>query len=378
MNRRERRAAAKKPRTAPNGDGSPSLLCEAGLRHLRAGEYLDAQICCQQALAADSDHAGTLHLMGLLSLHAAQYDLAMEWFARAIRQDPQPQFLQSLGTALQGQGRLEEALKVFDKAVQLKPDAAELWKCLGNVLADLNHQDQAILSFQHALKLDPQDRDAAYNGGTLLLRAGRLDEALSCLDLCERLQPDHWPTLQRRALALHGLGRFEEGLADIRRAHGLDPAQADVCNNAGVFLQRLGRYDEGVSWFDRALERRPDYAVAFANKASSLTSLHRFTEALAVSDDLKVLRPDYVEAEWGRSLLHLLIGDFEAGWAGREVRYRHPDLPIAKFSFSQPIWLGKELIDGKTILIHVDEGFGDTIQFARYVPMVAARGARGV
>ena len=79
---------------------------------------------------------------------------------------------------------------------------------------------------------------------------------------------------------------------------------------------------------------------------------------------------------WARSLLHLLMGNFEAGWAGREVRHKHPE--IVKFAFDQPIWLGKEQIDGKTILIHTDEGMGDTIQFARYVPMVAARGARVV
>ena len=134
MNRRERRtAAARGPQTKPPSPGpnTPAACYEAGLRHMRAGQYLDAQICCQQALAIDPGHAETLHLMGLLSLQSEQYDHAVEWISRALRQDPKAEYLYSLGTALRQQGRLEDALKAFDKAVQLKPDKAELWIGLG-------------------------------------------------------------------------------------------------------------------------------------------------------------------------------------------------------------------------------------------------------
>src|SRR5271170_8071160 len=128
MNRSERRAAAKKSQAAANRPASAAALCEAGMRHLRTERYLDAQRHCQQGLAADSDHADALHLMGLLSLHAEQLDLAVEWMSRAIRRDPKPQYLLSLGAILRNQGRLEEALLVFDKTLQLKPDAVELLK----------------------------------------------------------------------------------------------------------------------------------------------------------------------------------------------------------------------------------------------------------
>ena len=138
---------------------------------MRAGRNLDAQICCQQSLEIQSSHADTLHLMGLVCLDAKQYDHAVEWIARAIRQDPKPEYLTSLGTALQQQGRLEEALKAFDKAVQLKPDVAELWKNLGNVLLDLKRPADALLSFQHALKLTPRHWHAAHQSAVLLYNA---------------------------------------------------------------------------------------------------------------------------------------------------------------------------------------------------------------
>jgi tetratricopeptide (TPR) repeat protein len=314
--------------------------------------------------------------MGLLSFHFNQDDHAAEWISRAIQQDPKPQYLFTLGVTRQRQRRFEEALQAFDRATRIKPDAVELWRHRGNVLVDLNRWDQALLSFQEVLKHNPYDRDAAYNSGSMLLQLKRLEEALSSLNLSDQLQPNHAPTLQKRALALHELGRSEEALVDIKRAHALDPSQADICNNAGVFLQRLGRDDEALPWIDRALKLRPDYPDAIINKAFSLAHLRRFAEAFALYDFMQVLHPGHAEAEWRRSHLDLLLGNFEAGWVGREARVRLPELPIARFDYPQPRWLGKEPVDGKTILVQMDEGSGDTIQFVRYVPMLAARGAR--
>jgi tetratricopeptide (TPR) repeat protein len=380
MNRRERRAAAKTStktsKQASGAAGGAATPYQAGMGHLQAGRYLDAQLCCEQALAADPDHADTLHLMGLLSLHAEQYDLALDWIARAIRRDPQPRYLMSLGIVRQRQGRLDEAIKAFDRVLQLKPDATEAWRHLGHLLVDLTRRHEALLIFQHVLKLDPRDWETADTCASLLVQAGRLDEAVTYFDLCCRIQPDRAATLKMRAHALSGLQRFEEGLADARRAHLLDPGDADTCTQIGVLLRRLGREEEALPWFDRALERQPDLQVAFTNKAFALAYLHRFTEAFAVYDALNVVDPGNAEAELGKSLLHLLTGNFEAGWAGREARLRIPGLPITHSNYLQPRWLGKVSIAGKTILIQVDEGLGDAIQFARYAPMLAALGAR--
>lgn len=122
MNRRERRAAAQKSQLASSA-GSLAALCEAGLDHLRAERFPDAQLCCRQALTIDPSHADALHLMGLVSLQAGRPDHAMEWFVSAISQAPKAEYLSSLGMALERLGRLEEALMAFDRAVQLKPDA---------------------------------------------------------------------------------------------------------------------------------------------------------------------------------------------------------------------------------------------------------------
>src|SRR5580698_9416786 len=172
-------------------------------RDRQAGRTLDAQMCGQQALAIDPDHADTLHLMGLLALDAKHYDHALEWITRAVGRKPKPEYLSSLGITLQQQGRHEEALNAFDRAVQFAPDDAEAWKNRGNLLIDLKRPADAVPSFQQTLKLNPRHWDAAYRCGFLLSELGRPAEAIIYFDLADRLQPNQAVILEMRAAVLH-------------------------------------------------------------------------------------------------------------------------------------------------------------------------------
>src|SRR5579872_3380483 len=128
MNHRDGQAAAGQLPLASDDANDAAALCAAGFRHFEAARALDAQLCCRQALSLDPHHADTMHLLGLLSLQAAQHELALEWLSRAIREVPKPQYLSSLGKLLLLQGRHEDALKAFDKAVQLDPAAPQSWR----------------------------------------------------------------------------------------------------------------------------------------------------------------------------------------------------------------------------------------------------------
>jgi len=379
MNRRERRAAeaaAKQSKAAAADTNNPAALCEAGFRHLEAERYLDAQVCCQRALDADPNYADALNLMAQLSLQSGQYELAAEWASRAILQSAKPQYFLSLGTIRRRQGQLEEALKAFDRAVQLQPDSGECWRNFGNVLVDLNLLDQAVLSFQYALKYDSRDVEAAERCGCALFQLGKAEEALAYFELAEQLQPNSAEASHVRGLALYSLKRFEDAAAAMQKAQTLDPRNPDINNNLGVFLQRLGQEAEALPYFNRAIRLRPNLFAAHTNKAHALGHLHRFDEALAVYDALLAVDPGNADAGWSRSLVHLLTGNFEAGWAGREARWRASGLSVTRVTSPKPLWLGKDLVEGKTVLVHADEGLGDAIHFARYVPMLAARGAR--
>jgi tetratricopeptide (TPR) repeat protein/ADP-heptose:LPS heptosyltransferase len=373
VNDREGSAAME---SAKSGQGIPDgvvQLFEAGIDHMRAGRSLEAQLACEQALALDPDHADTLHLMGLLCIHTRQFDHAVEWLSRAIRREPKPLYLTTLGTALLQQGRGAEAIKVFEKAIELKPDNAELWRNLGLALAELRRNHEAILSFQHAFKLEPF-WDTANKAAILLHQAARFEDALVYFNLCDELKPDNVQTLGLRSETLQRLRRYEEALGDLERVHLLDPTNADSRNQMGNCLAALGRYEEALSWYDKAFALRDKHALR--NKAGALEQLGRFDQAIAAYRQAIAEDPNDASAEWNLALLQLLTGDFEAGWAGRETaRWKIPVLVEGYPKLSRPIWRGTESIDGKTILVCPDEGLGDVIQFVRYVPMLAARGA---
>jgi hypothetical protein len=150
----------------------------------------------------------------------------------------------------------------------------------------------------------------------------------------------------------------------------LTPENADVAYIIGLVLQKLGRHEEALEQLNRSLGLKPDDVDALHNKATELTELHR----------IKQIDPDNAKADWNASFIQLLRGDFKVGWQSREARWNMLTLPAtAKYPrFGKPMWRGERDIGGKAILVCADEGLGDTIQFVRYVPMLAALGARVV
>jgi tetratricopeptide (TPR) repeat protein len=371
--------SAELPRASNEAGASPiALLHDAAIQHMRAGRPLDAQLCCRRILELDAGHVDTLQLMGLLSLQARQYDAAIEWVGRANQGDPEAGYLLSLGTALEQQGLHQEALKALTMAARQKPDDAECWTRLANILAFLQRPTEAISSLEQALGLNPFYWPAVYSYAIVLFSLERFEEALVTLNRFDERQPDHAPAIQARAWALYNLNRLEAALSEGRRAQALAPANADIAYIIGLVLQKLARHEDALEQFNRSVSLKPDYVDALHNKATELTELQRFDEALEVYRRIKEIDPDNAQADWNASFIQLLRGDFKVGWQTREARWKMPTLPgTAKYpGFGKPMWRGERDIAGKTILVCADEGLGDTIQFVRYVPMLAALGAR--
>jgi tetratricopeptide (TPR) repeat protein len=373
MNRRERRAAAARQ----SGHATPAALCQAGFAHVQSGRFAEAELCCQQALTLDEQHPDALHLLGVLCFHAQQPDAAVEWIGRAVQRAPKAEYLLSLATVLERQGRLEEARQHYGRALSLKPDDKGLWNHIGNLLWQLGHKDDAALHLQQALKLNPQHWEAAHNGGMLLLELGRHAEAIRCFDVAEKLMPSA-ALYQMRAVCLSAVNRFEDAQADYEKSIALDPGLAETHNNLGLLHWRFGRLEQAFACFDSALALRPNFHAVLNNKAVVLLHLQMLDEAFATLRRSLAAAPDDAQTLFYLATLQLLTGDFERGWLAREARWRLPSVGLIDRGFSQPLWRGDRPLDGKTILLHSDEGLGDAIQFARYVPMVAALGAKVV
>ena len=209
--------------------------------------------------------------------------------------------------------------------------------------------------------------EAHSNRGTGLHDLKRHQEALASYDRALALQPDYAEAHANRGNTLHQLNRCDEALASYDRALVLRPDFAEAHCNRGNALQELRRFDEALTGYDRALVLRPDFAEAHSNRGNVLQELRRLTRRWrAMNVRWSCGRPRRRSLQ--RAMCRPLIGDFARGWQELEWRWETAQLRSVKRHFPQPLWTGADNIAGKTILLHAEQGFGDTLQFCRYVP----------
>jgi tetratricopeptide (TPR) repeat protein len=353
-------------------------LVNRGIAHFELGHFDEALADYDRAISLRPNNADALSNRGNALDRLQRLDEALASYNGALNLQPHhAEVLYNRGVALHKLKRLDEAVASFDSALALRPDYREALIGRGAALQDQNKLDQALQSFERAIALHPDNAEALVNRGAALHELGRSDEALRSFEQALAFEPDNVEALTNRGVVLHDLARFDEALANHDDAVAARPNDAALLNNRGVTLHKLRRLEDALASHDSALAARPDYAEAFANRGVTLYDLKRFDEALASYDSALALRPDYADAHFFKSLSSLVTGDFERGWTEYEWRRKAPAARLTERGFPQPLWRGED-IGGKTILLHSEQGFGDSIQFCRYVPLVAARGARVV
>lgn len=273
-------------------------------------------------------------------------------------------------------GRLQEAESIYWQVLKIEPRNVDALHLLGTMACQVGQYAISVELFDKALKIKPDSAEALGNRGVALEALERFDEALASYDKALTIKPDYVMALSNRGNVLDALKRYDEALASCDKALTINPDHADAHCNRGVALEALKRYDEALASYDRALEIKPDFAKALRNRGNALQALKRYHEALVCYDKALTIRPDDAEAHWNASLCLLVTGDFERGWKEHEWRWKWNDFTSARRSFPQPQWLGREDLAGKTILLHFEQGLGDTIQFSRYARALARKGAR--
>ncbi|HEX3502800.1 MAG TPA: tetratricopeptide repeat protein [Xanthobacteraceae bacterium] len=325
-------------------------------------------------LRLDSSEIHTNRGNALHELKRHQEALASYDRALALRPD-HIEALANRGVALLALERFEEALAGCDRALALQPDFAEALCNRGLAQYRLTRFAEALASHERALALRPDYAEAHYNRANALLALERLEEALAAYDHVLTLRANYPEALLNRGSVLEKLKRFEDALASYDRAIALRPNYAEVHANRGIVLEKIDRFEESLASYGRALALQPDNAGAHYRQGVALEKVKRFAEALAHYGRAITLRPDYADAHHNEALCRLLTGDLRRGFAQYEWRWQTEQLERVKRRFPQKLWRGSDEITGKTILLHAEQGFGDTIQFCRYVPRVAERAA---
>jgi hypothetical protein len=384
---------------------------EQALAFHQQGQLLQAQAVYEELLVIEPRNAKVLHLLGVIAAQTNEFQKAADLIGKAIAIDPfNAEFHYNSGKVLQELKQPDLAIESYCKAIAARPDYAEAYANRGIALQELKQYEEAMASYDMAITCKPDFAEAFYNRGNLLCEIGKFDKAITSYDNAIGVNHYYAKAYTNRGNALQELKQFEAALASYDKAIAIKPGDADAYYNRGNAFHELNEFDRALASYDTAIALMPDYAEAYSNRGNSLQELKKFEDALSCYDNAIALKPDYAEAYynrgrvlyelneldkaissydkaigvnpdytdayWNKSFALLLAGNYKSAWELYEWRWKCENLSITKRNFSQPLWLGKESIEGKTILLHSEQGLGDTIQFCRYIPLVADLGAQ--
>ena len=391
---------------------SVSQMFNVALQHHQAGNLQQAEAIYRQILQIDPRHVESLHLFGVIAHQVGRHDLAVTYIQQALRLHPgfaaahnnlgmaltaqgklaealacfkqalalQPDYkdaFNNVGLTLAAQGKLDEAVAVFRQLLRLKPEDADGYNNLGNVLTTQGKIDEAIANYRQVLRLRPNIPEAYNNLGNALKAQGRFDEAIAHFRQALRLKPDLAEAYNNLGNVFNDQGKFAEAIVNYREAIRLKPGYAEAHNNLGLALTEVGSMEEGIAGLTEAIRLQPDRVEAHNNLGLALADLGNMEQGIASLDEAIRLQPDHAEAHYNRAIRMLLLGRFAEGWAEYDWRWRSKDFvgTISSRSLSpKTLWDGSPL-QGRTILMHQEQGLGDTIQFVRYAALLKQKGA---
>jgi tetratricopeptide (TPR) repeat protein len=359
----------------PSNERAWCVLAEI---EIARGDRAAARAAYEQGMSLSAAKGRAAKRLGNLLCEQQLYEAGLAAYAQGIRQAPRDALLHlSLGAAKYALGDVREAKLAYRKALSLKPNFPEAYLNLGNALYHEGSFQAAVVSYRCAIDLRPNYVKAHCNLGNALSGLSRHQEAVTSYERALKLESGS-------SAARHNLGNALLHLRDYGRAEEcfralLEPEQnsAEHHNSLGNALLQQRRLAEAEDCYRTALRLKPDYAAAHTNLANALLALGRRTEMERHYRHALELDPTNPGTQYNLALACLREGNFREGWERHEWRWRFSELGLRPRKFAAPQWNGQPL-NGETILLHAEQGLGDTLQFIRYLPSVVARGGRVV
>lgn len=270
-------------------------------------------------------------------------------------------------------GRWAEAQALYKKVLAEEPHQSDALRMLA--LAEFNSGNHAegLNLIREAVQSQPWSSDYAVNLGQMLMALGRHEEAVDAYRQALQIEPHFAPAHRYLGNALKAVNRPEEAIAEYRQSLVYQPDSAEANNDLGNLLLKIDQIDEALLVLRKALASRPDFTDAWINYGNALHAVGQMDDALAAYNRALAIKADHPGSRWNLGLTYLMQGDYPRGWAEYEWRFKAGI--VTDPNFFQPRWAGEDL-NGKRLLIHAEQGMGDTLQFCRYLPLLAGRGGK--
>ena len=343
---------------------------------LEQGDAVAAQLALTLAQFTWPEHPPLLKLLGMAAQARGDDANATRYLERSLALGNEDgETWHAFGVSCQRMGLWAEAMRACRKALDWRPDWAELADELGTLLQSMGQVDQAIECYQRALRAKPDLFQAHFHLGNALFSVGRLAAAEAALLRAVNLQPEYAPARNNLGVLLKARERFEEAEFHLYEAVHLDPQYSEAHNNLGNVLARQDKLEAAESAFRQALASDPTNAQAYNNLGINLQAMGAVDTALQCYDTAVLLRPKFAEAHWNRALALLLHDEYAEGW--REYEWGFESGARQRLGLGSPIWTGSAE-PRKTLLIHTEQGFGDTLHFIRLLLLAKHRVGRVV
>jgi len=339
--------------------------------------HLDAALgCCKIALEIDPQSSIAYYHQALLEMQRGHDTEALNLLDSALRF--KPQLLAAWigkGVILIKKRQFGPAKSHFDRAIELGASGPEVFQNRALCLKELGELNKAIDDLETALDLDPTNGLSLMTLGTISHDLKRYEAALHLYTQAIQHCPDRVEAYSNLGAVLFDLNRHEDARITLEAALEIDPKLVNAWSNLGANLKMLYRFEEALNAYDRVLELNPQQVDAMCHKGLVLQDLKRMDEALACYEKALEIEPENTLANWNKAFGLLLKGNFANGWDTYEARWQHKELKLTLRSYLQPRWTGNEPLTGKRILVYCEQGLGDTLQFARFVPELMNQGA---
>ena len=347
-------------------------LFAKALEYYKEKDFENSKITYQKILEIDEKNVEALVNQGVIYKILGENKKAYENYIKAININPKHTLTyNNLGNLLKDTGNLKGALKVYSDAIRIDPKNYHAYNNLGMVYEKSGDNNRAIQAYKEAVRVNPKFAKAINNIGVVLYKQKKYEQAIEIFKIALKTDPEYFELFSNIGACYNKIKKYDEAIESLNIAIEKNPKNAGAYTNLGNVYNKIYDYKQAAKLHEKSIELEPKGSNAYSNVGTSYKYLGQIKKSIDSYKKAIELDPNFVNAHFDLSTMYLAKGDYKQGFDEYEWRFKKeemiPHIIKNKDIFSKPMFTGKEELANKTILLHSEQGFGDSIQFIRFL-----------